>query len=95
MNEIELVQSLIIRVNALQYNDLMELDAIYKHATMIIINIHGENSRYLKELHDIIFIPNQTFCEENMKKYWMSGQSKMRNTFNIMIEELELFGRLK
>ncbi|MCK5109302.1 MAG: hypothetical protein KAR25_06390 [Methanosarcinales archaeon] len=94
MNEIELVQSLIDMVKALQYKDLTELDAIGRRAGMIIINIHGENSRYLNNLNGITFLNNYLSEEEN-KELWISGQSKVLNLFNTMLEELELFGTLK
>jgi len=94
MNEIEIVQSLIKMINALQYKDLMGLDAFSKRATMIIINVHGENSRYLKDLDGITFLYDHE-SEETNKRLWKSGQSKVLNILNTMLEELELFGKLK
>ena len=94
MNEIEIVQSLIKMINALKYDDLTGLDAFRKRATMIIINMHGENSRYLKDLDRISFDYDH-ISEENNKQGWKFSQSKVLNILNTMLEELELFGTLK
>jgi len=94
MNETEIVQSLIDMAKALQYKDLTGLDAFGKRAVMIIINIHGENSRYLNDLGSITFLYDN-YSEERNKELWISGQSKLVNLFNTMLEELELFGTRK
>lgn len=93
MNEIELVQSLINMANQLPEQNLEKLYALRKRAEMIIHQVFGDSSRYLKDLANIVFIP--MFFQSNTTEQhetWLSGKSNMLSLFNTMLEQLQLFG---
>ena len=93
MNEIELIQSLIEMVNNLPNRDEEKLDALKKRAQMIIRNVFGDSSKYLKDLEDIDFYPMVFPAEEDdYNRWWRSGKNEMINLFSTMLEELKLFG---
>jgi len=93
MNEIELVQNLIEMVNKLPHRDNQKLDALIKRAEMIIRNVFGESSKYLKDLSRIRFYPMVYPADEQYyNEIWLSGRNEMLNLFNTMLEELKLFG---
>ena len=93
MNEIELIQSLIEMVNNLPNRDEEKLDALKKRAQMIIRNVFGDSSKYLKDLEDIDFYPMVFPADEDdHNRYWRSGKNQMINLFSTMLEELKLFG---
>lgn len=93
MNEIELVQSLIDMVNQLPEPDFQKLYAIRRRAEMIIHQVFGDSSRYLRNLADISFTPMSLSSNPNEEhRMWLSGKSNMLSLFNTILEELELFG---
>lgn len=92
MDKIKLIQELIDMTNKLPHRDDDALDALNKRAEMIIRNVFGESSKYLKDLSRISFYPGVYPCaEEYYHKRWKSGKKEMLNLFNTMIEELQLF----
>lgn len=93
MNKIELVQSLIDMMNKLPHRDEEKLDALQRRTEMIIRNVFGESSKYLKDLKHIDFFPMVAPADENYSnETWLSGKSEMLNLLIIMLEELKLFG---
>jgi len=93
MNEVELIQNLIDRLDKLPNRDGIELDALQRRAKMIIKTIFGEKSEYLKDLTEIRFIPpifNEKPSEEYLNESWDGGKKRLRNLFNTMLEELKL-----
>jgi predicted nucleotide-binding protein len=93
LNESELIRSLVDAVNKLQHRDEVGLDALRRRARMIIKKIYGESSQYLSELNEIGFHPMYAPSDEDTKdKMWTSGQKKMLNLFNTMLEEFTISG---
>jgi len=80
-------------VNNLPYQDEEKLDALKKRAQMIIRNVFGDSSKYLKDLEDIDFYPIVFPAEEDdLNRWWRSGKNEMITLFNTMLDELKLFG---
>ena len=95
MNRLELIDSLIEELKTLQNGEQTKLDAINRRAEMIIRNIFGDDSKYIKDLHAIhfrlMFAPAQ---EQTKREYWRSGIEEMQNLFNTIKEEIQLFGEV-
>jgi hypothetical protein len=94
MNEIDLVQSLIEVASQLPHRDEVKLDALRRRADLIIRRVFGDSSKYLNDLANIRFFPMFARAkEQDYNESWLSGQSRMLNLFNILLEELKLFGK--
>ncbi|KAB2846019.1 MAG: nucleotide-binding protein [Melioribacteraceae bacterium] len=90
--KLDLIESLIEEIQKMPYRNSSILDKVNRRAEMIIRNIYGEKSKYLKDLQTIDFYPNWAPSDESDKrKYWQSGVDEMMNLFNILKEELNLF----
>jgi len=67
-----------------------------KRTEMILRNIFGLSSKYLKDLNRIWFTPGVYPAEErSYNERWKSGQSILINLINTAIEEQKLFGKTK
>lgn len=90
--KIDLIESLIIELQKLPYRDSQLLDKVNRRAEMIIRNLYGENSKYIKDLESVSFYPNWVPSNDSDKiRYWQSGVNEMMNLFNTLKEELNLF----
>jgi predicted nucleotide-binding protein len=91
-DKLQLIESLISEVQQLPYRAEAKLDKFERRAEMILRNLYGVQSKYLKDLTSISFYPSWAPSEEEDKrKYWQSGIDEMLNLFNTLKEELALF----
>jgi predicted nucleotide-binding protein len=89
----ELLGSLREQVSALPYQDSKALDALRRRAEMVIRNIFGNLSRYVKDVSEISFYPiAYPVPEEYSRRDWEDGKSSFLNLISTMEEELKLFG---
>ena len=89
---IALIQDLLKRWNDLPHRNKEELDALYKRSVMIIRNVFGKDSGYLTDLTAIHFYPNVLPSDETTRDFlWKSGTSELKNLYQTMLDELELF----
>ena len=90
--KLELIESLISEVQQLPFRAEAKLDKFERRAEMILRNLYGDQSKYLKDLKSISFYPGWVPSEEGDKrKYWQSGIDEMLNLFNTLKEEHTLF----
>ncbi|GIM32725.1 TIR domain-containing protein [Paraclostridium bifermentans] len=93
MSNIELLRSLLEKTKNLKFEDSAELDDLMKKSELYIRKVFGENSKYIKEIHNISFYPMVYPSSDDMKfDCWHGGKIKFTNTINTMIEELVIFG---
>jgi predicted nucleotide-binding protein len=91
MNNKELVSELLQMAQNLGLFDENGKDKIIRKADMIIKNLFPK-SNYSKDMHKISFYPMmQPSSYDTRVNRWESGQNKLINLFEIMIEEIELF----
>ena len=93
MNQLEFIQDLVNRANNLPHRDSRELDSVLRRAEMVIRNVFGETSKYVKDLEHISFYPTMAPADDEWhNESWKSGQGELVNLCNTMLEELKLFG---
>jgi predicted nucleotide-binding protein len=91
----ELIQSLIEQAEELQYGQDEKLDAVRIRGDMIIRNVFGKDSHYLKDQHSIGFYPRVApTSEEYNSEVFHRGKAKLENLFKTMLEDLELSNQL-
>lgn len=89
----EHLASLLNQVENLGHRDEVALDALRRRAEMVVRNIFGETSKYLKDLDGLNFHPMvYPADEEYYNSTWTSGEGQLKNLIATMREELELFG---
>jgi predicted nucleotide-binding protein len=80
-------------VAQLKLNDTDHLDKVTRKGKMLIRNIYGSDSQYLKEFQRISFYLGYAPASEEAKiKRWQQGQQQIINHINTLLEELSLFG---
>ena len=90
---VDLLEGLLRQLNDLPHRNKEALDAIYKRSEMIIRNVFGKDSRYLSDLSDINFYPQVLPADEITRDMrWKSGTHELKNLYQTMLEELEVFG---
>lgn len=89
MDEIELFQKVKLEFERLKYDD-DKLDRLTRQLTMLVKNVHGNNSEYLEELIRINYFPITMDGSKDII-YWQSGKSSAINLIDTIIEELKLF----
>ena len=90
--KLRLIESLIAEAHKLPYGDSALLDKFIRRAEMIIRNLFGEKTHYLKDLNSINFHPSWGPADESDKReYWQSGIDESANLFTTIQEELNLF----
>lgn len=88
----ELVEQLLIQLNDLPHRNKEALDKLYKRSEMIIRNLFGTDSPYLKTLTAIDFYPRVYPTDEITRDMtWKSGTSTLKNLYETMLEEIALF----
>lgn len=92
-DKLKLLEELRETVSALQPGQDAERDAWERRTEMIIANLFGKDSKYLKDLAAIHFFPMVYPASEDYKRSsWKNGKERSVNLINTMIEELKLFG---
>jgi len=96
MDNIHLIEDLLKRASELPHRDDHALDAILKRSEMILRNVFGDASKYLKDLGRISFYPGVYPAEEEYyNERWQDGKNELLNLINTALEELQLFGKTK
>jgi len=96
MNNIELIERLINRAQALPLLDRGELDALLRQLRMITEKVFGKDSRYLVDIQEIYFLPHVMHYDDASRqqiveeKQWRSGQTQLLNMLHTMLDELNL-----
>lgn len=89
----ELLDEFKVQVKSLVYKDLEALDKINRKGKMLISNLYGRESDYLKDFDNISFYPSFAPSDDTYKHHkWEQGKIQIVNLLNTMIEESELFG---
>jgi predicted nucleotide-binding protein len=92
MDNLELISGLKKQLNDLPSQNEPKLDALRRRAEMIIRNVFGPTSKYLKDLNDIDFYPGvYPTTSERKREAWQEGVDQLLNLLNTMEEELKLF----
>jgi len=92
-NPLELIEGILNQAGGLAYRDSGALDALTRRFEMVIRNIFGRGSKYLKDLNDISFYPCfAPSSEDYQRQCWRDGQNAVINLGKTMQEELKLFG---
>ena len=92
MNKAELIQRLISDLDGLPRHYKGKLDRLIKKADLYIKKVFGDSSQYLDYLHGIPFISVPQYGTNRAakaKELWDSGQIRMRNLFDTMLEDVE------
>lgn len=93
MSNEELLEEYRDDVSTLSYEDKHHLDRIRRKGKMLIRNLHGDKSDYLKDFRNISFYPSFAPAGDAYEREcWESGKNKIINLINIMLEEASLFG---
>lgn len=93
MEKLELVNSLYDELIAIKFGQTDKLDAVRRRTEMIVRNVFGEKSKYLKDLSSIRFYPMVIPAStESEMRSWKSGTEQLTNLINTMKEELWVFG---
>lgn len=88
----DLVEQLLVQLNDLPHRNKEALDKLYKRSEMIIRNLFGIDSPYLKTLTSIDFYPRVYPTDEITRDMrWKSGTSALKNLYETMLEEITLF----
>lgn len=99
MNKIELIQSLIKKVENLKLLDEKELDSLFREARMITIKIYGEENDYIKQLEKIkskamLFGIHSGTTDYKIQKMtmddWNGRISKYKNLFNTILKDITI-----
>lgn len=93
MNKEVLLHKLILYAQLLPDGDRDKLDKLLRRAQMIIRNVFGNDSNYLDDIETIYFSPSNFIANES--DTWIKGITQLRNLFETMVEEFELFGSLQ
>lgn len=89
----DLLDEFKVQVNSLGYRDEEALDKIRRKGKMLITNLYGVDSDYLKDFNKISFYPSFAPSDDGYKyQKWEQGRNQIINLVNTMIEESELFG---
>lgn len=92
MDNQELIDGLIEQSKDLPWRDDSKLDALWRRTEMMIRNVFGPTSTYLKDLNDINFyhlVYPKTSTPE--LEAWRDAQVQLLNLLKTMAEELRLF----
>lgn len=85
----ELKQKIIL----LDYKQYDKLDAIKTRFTMLTRNIFGDKNPYAEKIRSTLFSPSIAYSGMDPSQYltsWKSGQAKLSNLVDVLVEELEL-----
>lgn len=89
----ELLEEFKAQVNSLGYRNEEALDKIRRKGKMLISNLYGGDSDYLKDFNKISFHPSFAPSDDAYKyQKWEQGRNQTINLVNTMLEESELFG---
>lgn len=92
MNIYDLICDLIKLANELPHRDEIKLDALKKRSEMIIRNLLGESSQYIKDLKKISFYPTFSSADEkDCNEYWNSGKNELLNLLTTLSDEIQIF----
>jgi predicted nucleotide-binding protein len=93
MDKIKLLNDYKEQVEILSYRDKTNLDKIRRKGKMLITNLHGEDSAYMKDFEKISFYPSFAPSSESyQQERWIQGKNQITNLINTILEEQELFG---
>lgn len=94
LKNIKLIDSLIQDAKKLPDGNWEKLNSFKSRAEMIIRNLYGNNSNYLKELDDIKKYPIHLQSDSSDVKFsWNKKRKKAKILLNTIKEELELFSK--
>lgn len=91
-NSLQFIQSLKEDLSKLPHRDDAKLDALKRRAKMILTQIFGAASQYIKDLERIHFLPTMAWSGMEDSWYdrsWDSGVAKATNLLNTIQEEVE------
>ena len=92
----ELVQQLQSEAEELQQGDTNALDTLLRRTEMVIRNVLGDQSQYLRDLDSISFHPSIASPRMPSDAYrgaWEDGKAALQNLLSTILEELVLFPR--
>jgi len=92
MKNIELFNEVRQGFNELKYNDEPELDKLSRRLEMLIKKVLSENSYYLTDFQNIVFIHIGLYIdEEYAMELWDIDRRKTMNLIDTIIEEMSVF----
>ena len=95
VSDIEILENLIKDINKLEFQDEDNLNYMLKKTEMIIRNISGPSSKYLKEINSILFYPYEKRSSiQIQQRIWMEGIKELSNICRIIIDEINIFRKL-
>ena len=93
--KLELLEALQDDLRVLEFKDEKKLDGLRRKSEMMIRNIFGEHSKYLKNLLAVSFYPimwASGMTDEDARPSWESGHAELSNLYATMIDEVKIFG---
>lgn len=91
--QMEYLRSLYDDVEQLPQYDINAADVVKRRAEMLMRNIFGPDSKYIRDLKALRFSPQVYPTTDEMRiSAWTTGRNGLRNITSTMLEELELFG---
>ncbi|QBR21042.1 TIR domain-containing protein [Bacillus licheniformis] len=91
--KIKHLDELIERTQKLSYKDSSGLDGILKDGEMIIKNIVEDSDEYIKSLKNVNFYVFYAPADPGVEqREWENGKARMKNLFNSIKKEIQLFG---
>lgn len=105
MDKIQILESLLSEADDLQILNDSGLEAFKKKLRMIIRNVFGKESEYLKELEEITFHPQaysfnyitgeSGITKEQLEEIWLDGWRELVALVQVMIDEMKTFQPLR
>lgn len=87
----QLVSSLIKEFEDIKTErDSIKLDAFFRRARMIIKQIFGVDSEYIRDLNNITFLSMYSTEEEEERRIWENGWGRTNNLLSTMLEQLNI-----
>lgn len=94
--KIELLDELIEKTQKLRYQDISGLDEIRKDGEMIIKNIVEDSDEYIQSLKNVNFYVFYSPADPAVEhRQWEEGKDRMKNLFNSIKKEIQLFGDIE
>lgn len=94
MDSLEIVAALKAQLAELAHDDSSALDGLRRRSEMVIRNILGQDSKYLKDLADIRFYSMiHPASPGSEARAWRSGHASFENLLKTLEEELRLFAK--
>ena len=89
MNVTKILKEYIEQVRDVGFHDQSKFDKMRKRGVMLISNLKGENSSYIREFKNIRFHPSvYPTTQATEHKAWNAGKERLINLVTTILEEV-------